>query len=183
MPLCSHPSCSYLLSLLVLRINDGISHIRKLFWLDSSRETMATVTSPNSFNTGYYNRNLFISNLSLPVKKQGHLWGSFYRRDIICCVQVLNVCFWGIGGGGRGGTVNSNHKQSGLRMTSNWYWPWNMYLSVSLYTDMCLSVTQAGSTHSLAPSSGEMIRGNSPQWGNVWQWLQTRVMHFSAAVF
>ena len=52
---------------------------------------MAIVTSSNSSNTGYYNRNLSISNLSLPVKKQGHLGGNFYRRDIICCVQVLNV--------------------------------------------------------------------------------------------
>lgn len=91
MPLCCHPASSYLLSLLVLRINDGLSHIRRLYWLDSSREIMAIVTSSNSSNTGYYNRNLSISNLSLPVKKQGHLWGNFYRRDIICCVQVLNI--------------------------------------------------------------------------------------------
>ena len=91
MPLCSYPASSYLLSLLVLRINDGLSHIRRLFWLDSSREIMAIVTSSNYSNTGYYNRNIFISNLSPPVKKQEHLWGNFYRRDIICCVQVLNV--------------------------------------------------------------------------------------------
>lgn len=180
MPLCCHPASSYLLSLLVLRINDGLSHIRRLYWLDSSREIMVIVTSSNSSNTGYYNRNLFISNLSLPVKKQGRLWGNFYRRDIICCVQVLNVLLLRDWQGG-GGTVNSNHKESGPRMTSNWYWPWNMYLSVSLYTDVCMSVTQAGSTHSLAPSSGEVIRGNSSQWGNVWQWLQTR--KFSATVF